>query len=818
MADLKVGIAIEAKDGFSAEAGKAAAASRKLAERLGAAQRQLAELGARDASLKRLDALGGRLGKTSAEMDQAARKTAALRREFKAAEQPSKKLERAFEAARAKSTNLRREHRRQREELRDLRRDLREAGVETRDLGEAQRRAADDLDRASRKMREAAGASERFADADRAWGAQRERMAQVALVAQGVERVGSRMRQVGLAPLEAARPVVEARGRLAQLGMDEEAVDTVTRRGRRLAGELPEIDTRAFLGAAYAIQSGIESLDPEGVADMAEMAAVTARSAVGDIEGMARLFTRGYNNFKQLFPQQTDREFGGSFAALVTKSAQLFDTTGPKLEQAIERMGPGLSLIGISAGEQFAALGMLQGSLGAAEAGGRLAALERSAKDAQDNLRESGRNVRILDERDNLLPPSELVAALRAEFGAWSSVTSGEMQKVFGTVEAAEVFKNLWDSGDDLARHGRALDDVGGQGDAYARAVQQARDDNPHAQLQVFEQRMTAVMEEAGQRQLEALEKPIRLGEALLNRLEDSLGPGAPAAIGTGMGAMAGIGTAAEVVANLAIGGYGVRMAKQWWDRRGARAEAAKKIRDLDVPPRGGGFRRIAERAGDLRKGGWRGAGASARDWGRALPGKALQALKGKHWILTAVSGAASLGSVLSSESMSEAEKAEAAGREMGALGGGTAGWLLGSAAAGALAGSIVPGLGTAAGAAVGVGGGLVGSYFGGRAGWGVGGGIGRLASGSDFEDAGTETAETETAAPAPARGGRRLPRAGREPEPSVTVHQHNNAPVAQISIQGLPGEDVEDLARRVARLIGEMQEQRGRGALADAD
>ena len=80
--------------------------------------------------------------------------------------------------------------------------------------------------------------------------------------------------------------------------------------------------------------------------------------------------------------------------------------------------------------------------------------------------------------------------------------------------------------------------------------------------------------------------------------------------------------------------------------------------------------------------------------------------------------------------------------------------------------------------------------------------------------EAGTASArERPGQPPAPAPGGL----APGRPEPSVVVHQYNNAPVAQITVRALPGEDTEDLARRVARLLAEMQGERERGALADA-
>ena len=182
--ELKVGVAIEARDGFSAEARKVADSSGRLSERLKAGQRQLAELGQRQDALKRMEALGKRLSKTSADMDRAARKTAGLRREIQATRDPSRKLASSFDAARKTSSALRREHASQRDELRALRGELREAGIDTEDLAAAQRRAADSMENASRRIGDVNAAARRRVDAEEAFARRSEAQSRIVLAAQ----------------------------------------------------------------------------------------------------------------------------------------------------------------------------------------------------------------------------------------------------------------------------------------------------------------------------------------------------------------------------------------------------------------------------------------------------------------------------------------------------------------------------------------------------------------------------------------------------------------------------------------------------------
>ena len=467
MADLKAKIEIRAEDRFSGIAGRIGSASGKLASRVEGVGRELAALDARGSAVRRLGALEARLGGTGQKMDAARRKTAALGREIAQAADPvAKKLQREFDAARRTSDRLGRAHRAQRDEVRGLRGELRSAGIDTRRLGEAQRGIAADIDRATRRMERMAEAADRVSAAQKRVDRSMERASRGALVAGGLREAGHGALGLVASPLAAAREVAAARGELASLDMDRAGIDLVVRRGRDLSREVAGIDAASFAAAAYDVRSGISALDASGVADVTEIAALTARATKADAAQMTSMFAAGYGSFKDsLFADSSDREFAAAFGAQVAKSVEQFRTTGSEMQQAVRSMGAGLAQSGVALEDQLAALGMLQGQMTGGEAGTALAGVARTAAQAQEKFADMGLDVRTLDARGNLLSPAELLRELQGAFGEdLTTEEAARIQQAFGSEEAVRFFTALWGQQDAMQASADALREASREG------------------------------------------------------------------------------------------------------------------------------------------------------------------------------------------------------------------------------------------------------------------------------------------------------------------------------------------------------------------
>jgi len=791
MSDLKLSVLINAIDKFSAPAQKIAGISEKMASRLHDGQQALQNLGSKGQAVQRMKALKTRLGQSAAEMDKATTRTAALGRELAATTSPTKKLQREFETARRKSDALKQRHKQQREELRQLRGELRGAGIDTRKLGEAQRNIADDMEAATRKMEKMARVSEKVTAAKAKYDKALQRAANVSLVAGGLDRVGSGALGMVSQPIMQMRMVERSKGELASLGIEKSGVDQITQRGREMSTRLAGVTTSAFVSAAYDIKSGIETLSDAGVADMTEMAALTAKATKASVGQMTSLFATGYGAFKKsLYAGASDQEFGEILSASLAKSVQQFKTDGAKMQQAIQSMGSGMAESGISLADQFTALGMLQQKMEAGVAGTTMNALERSAGQAQARFEKMGIDIETLDENGNLRKLPDLLADMQYAFGDnYTTEIGTQIQQAFGSEEAVKFFKALWGQQKTFRANAKALEEAQRQGDAFTRTMAKNMDSNMDARLQVLQQRWDVIREKIGAALIPALEKLTPYLEKAADwiaRFVDGNGAMTTALV-TFVG---GIGLIATVTAPVitALAALQVALAHTGYAARKAAAHTS-----------------MASLAGGGGKGkGWRG-----------LAGKAGGFMKGKMGLIGAGIGALTIGSTLMDGQLSGGEKAAAVTKDVGGIGGALAG-----AAAGAALGSFIPVVGTAVG-------GLIGSIAGGMGGGWLGEKIaGVFSSDSDDKDnspanrisdaanpikkaaavtvAGTALALSPAMADVPVAG-------------AANVQHHDNSTHSyQLTIHQQPGEDPETLTQRILAEIDRRREQGERERLSD--
>ena len=857
MADLTAKVAIRAQDGFTPVAGKISDAGGKLARRIDGIGRELADLERRGATAKRLQSLQSRLGQTGQALDAARRRTAALGREIAAAGDPAaRKLQREFDRARRESDLLKRSHRDQRDEARSLREQLRSAGVETRKLGDAQRGIASDIDRATRKMDRMAAAAGKVAEAQKRVDRSMERAARGALIAGELRTAGQGLVGLVSSPLERVREVARSRGELASLGMSRDGVDAVVRRGRDLSLDVAGIDPASFTSAAYDIRSGISALDDAGVADVTEIAALTARATKADTAQMTEMFAAGYGAFKDsLFGEASDREFAGAFGAQIAKSVEQFRTTGEGMQQAIRSMGAGLAQSGVSLEGQLASLGMLQQQMTGSEAGTAMAAVARTAAAAQEKFASMGLDIRTLDASGNMLSPAELLEEVQRGFGTdeYTTEIGAQIQKAFGSDEAVRFFTALWGQHEAMEANAAALREASAEGDQFVRMMQRRRDDNIDSRMAKLEQRWLLLQLRIGDALVPVLERAAPWIETVADKVAGLIEkfPGATTFV-AGLAGAAGLAALAVAPAITSI--VSLALAFDYMRKRAAMASATLATRDIGTPggTGRGRFGRVADKirgAGRAARGGSGGLAGKIAAFGRTKGLKALGFLKGKAGLLGMLAGGAAIGGTLLSGKLSAREKAEAVTQDAGGIGGGLAG-----AAAGAAIGSVIPGVGTAIGALAG---GIIGSLAGDRIGAFAGKAFrppGAAAAAAAIESAGIEqpaarpnarqlrgldrraplgaaaalagtlavagplpeeglqpdlaAALAEMAESSEARAGSARARA--QP-PSVTYH-------VTFHIEQQPGESAEDLASRVLDELEQRQRQGRLEGLFDAD
>ena len=626
-------------------------------------------------------------------------------------------LKRQHDAAVKSIGRLNQQHDRQKSKLGEMRGQLRAAGYDTRTLADAQRRLGEQYAETGRRMKQMAMDRARAAEAQKQFDHTLQKAANMTFIAQGMRSMGQSAMNVISRPVDQMRSVERAKGDLQALGIED--TKSIINRGREMQKAWAYIDTASFTRAAYDIKSGISSLADIGVADVTEQAALTSKATKGDVAQMTSLFSTGYGIFKEAqFKADSDKDFASKFGAGLSASVQRFKTTGAGMQQAIESMGAGLTVSGVAMSEQFAALGMLQGSMSAGTAGTTLSALERSSARAQERFDKEGLDVEVLDANGNMKSLADLLQAMQDQFGKEFTTDTGfQIQEAFGSEEAVKFFKQLWGQQDQLRAHSRALGQATEAGAAYTRQVAAAVDrGNEDARLQKAQQRWALVQERFGVALIPFLDVALPLLEKFADWTSDIVqnGGGFSKFIVGSIGALALFGTAmAPVVTAFAS----LTVTAAWLRKSLQQLGVAANTRGGAGGDYGGGFGDGGgkrKRGGRMRRAG-RGLGGLARRASGFLSGGAaagggrlLSRLGGaarSNALLGAGLGAITIGNTLMDDSMTAGQKAKAVTTDMGSIGGGLAGMTIG-----ATLGSVVPVVGTAIG---GILGGLVGSMGG---------------------------------------------------------------------------------------------------------
>ena len=200
----------------------------------------------------------------------------------------------------------------------------------------------------------------------------------------GFLKAGTAMQEAGvqitsavLAPVEATFETRRALGELASLGVED--LDTLEHAARNFSDQWSGTTKADFISAAYDIKSGISSLSDEGVAKFTALAALTGKATKSSASEMTSLFATGYGIYKGYYDDLSDIQFGEMFSAGIAESVRAFKTSGSGMAQGIQSLGASATTANVPLEEQLAILGMLQATMGGAEAGTKYKAFLRSA-------------------------------------------------------------------------------------------------------------------------------------------------------------------------------------------------------------------------------------------------------------------------------------------------------------------------------------------------------------------------------------------------------------------------------------------------------
>lgn len=328
-----------------------------------------------------------------------------------------------------------------------------------------------------------------------------------------MQEAGSQITSAVLAPVEATFETQRALGELSSLGVKD--LDALEGAARKFSDQWSGTTKADFISAAYDIKSGISTLSDEGVAEFTGLAALTAKATKATAAEMTSLFASGYGIYKGYYDDLTDIQFGEMFSAGIAESVRAFKTSGTGMAQGIQSLGASATTANVPLEEQLAILGMLQATMGGAEAGTKYKAFLRSAAKGGEAL-----GLSFLDANNQLLSMPEILEQLRGKFGeTMDAAEKMELQKAFGDTEAVALIDLLYSKTGDLQDNILNLYDAMGQGAGVAQDMAAAIQETEPERFARLQQRIHNVTESIGNSLLPTVNDLMGKGELVLTKV-----------------------------------------------------------------------------------------------------------------------------------------------------------------------------------------------------------------------------------------------------------------------------------------------------------
>ena len=328
-----------------------------------------------------------------------------------------------------------------------------------------------------------------------------------------MQEAGSQITSAVLAPVEATFETQRALGELSSLGVKD--LDALEGAARKFSDQWSGTTKADFISAEYDIKSGISTLSDEGVAEFTGLAALTAKATKATAAEMTSLFASGYGIYKGYYSDLSDIQFGEMFSAGIAESVRAFKTSGSGMAQGIQSLGASATTANVPLEEQLAILGMLQATMGGAEAGTKYKAFLRSAAKGGEAL-----GLSFLDANNQLLSMPEILGQLRGRFGeTMDAAEKMELQKAFGDAEAVALIDLLYSKTGDLQDNILNLYGAMGQGTGVAQDMASAIQETEPERFARLQQRIHNVTESIGESLLPAVNDLMGKGEQVLTKV-----------------------------------------------------------------------------------------------------------------------------------------------------------------------------------------------------------------------------------------------------------------------------------------------------------
>ena len=230
---------------------------------------------------------------------------------------------------------------------------------------------------------------------------------------------------------------------------------------------------------------------------------------------MTSLFATGYGIYKDYYSDLSDMEFGEMFSAGISDAVRAFKTSGSGMAQAIQNLGASATTAQVPLEEQLSVLGMLQATMGGAEAGTKYKAFLRSATKGGEAL-----GLKFTDANNQLLSMPEILDILRGKFGeTMDAAEKMELQKAFGDTEAVALIDLMYNKVGDLQDNIVNMYGSLGKGVSVTEQMASAIQETEPERFERLKQRIHNVTESIGNSLLPTVNDLMSKGEGVLTKV-----------------------------------------------------------------------------------------------------------------------------------------------------------------------------------------------------------------------------------------------------------------------------------------------------------
>ncbi|MBN6067878.1 phage tail tape measure protein [Aggregatibacter actinomycetemcomitans] len=211
------------------------------------------------------------------------------------------------------------------------------------------------------------------------------------------------------------------------------------------------------------IARAIDGLTDSELIAFSKSSNILAKATGSDVKAMGSYISQLYGIFGDEAAKIGKEKWVEQIAAQATVTANKFKSSGESLMQAYTNLGSTAKDHGVRTAEQFAVIGNLQNVFEGGLAGTKYNAFLSGAVKAQSKL-----GLSFLDSQGKMLPIIDILEKIKGKYGELNSENLFELQKAFGTKEAAQVINNLLPKIDSLKADIAEIDRMKSLEDAMA--------------------------------------------------------------------------------------------------------------------------------------------------------------------------------------------------------------------------------------------------------------------------------------------------------------------------------------------------------------